>query len=255
MRSASRQVINIGGMLVFSALVLGLWHMIVALGLVNKVFVASPFDAFGVVFTKIANSQLIGSVVSTTWRMLAGWILASFIGIVLGATIGSSKLAQSLMLPTLEALRPLPASAIIPVATLLFGLTQQMSIFVVAFGSLWPVLLATIHGFRNVSPQLREVGEMLEMSGPRYFLTISLPAAALDILPGLKIGLALSLILTVVTEMQASLNGVGYDIFVAQRQFRSADLYAGLIVIGNIGFIINQLILLVERKLFAWAPK
>lgn len=243
------------GTAAFTAVVLLAWQLAVQFGLVNRLFVATPIAAFGVVVDRLADGQLLASVFSTAGRMIAGWLLASAVGMVLGALIGSSRLAQDLLMPTLEALRPLPASAIIPVAILLLGLNNAMSVAVIAFGSLWPVLLATIHGFRSVPSQLREVGDMLEMGRVRYFCTIALPSASLDILPGLKIGLALALILTVVTEMQASLGGVGFDILMAQRSYRSADLYAGLMVIGTMGLAINQVLLLVEQRLFSWTSR
>ena len=109
----------------------------------------------------------------------------------------------------------------IPVAILFFGLTTKMSTFVIAFGSLWPVLLSAIHGFVKVPRELREVASTLEMSKLRYILTIATPSASVDIMAGLRISLSLALILTVVTEMQASLPGLGYEIFLAQRTFRT----------------------------------
>lgn len=248
----SERLVRILMMLAFTGLVLVVWHLIVRLGFVNRTFVADPGDALAVIARQIASGDLFESVSATMTRMLSGWLLASLLGILMGALIGSSRLSQQIFAPILEALRPLPASAIIPVAILLFGLNNTMSVIVIAFGSLWPALLATIHGFEAVPPQLREVGRMLQMSRLRYFFTISLPSALVDIIPGLRIGLALSLILTVVTEMQASLRGVGYDIFMAQRLYRSADLYAGLIVIGAMGFFINQILLVSERHLLPW---
>ena len=249
----TERMIRLLGTLAFTTVVVLLWYLVVKLGFVSKSFLADPVSTFNVLMRRLMNGTLIGSVASTAARMAAGWLAASLVGFLLGAWIGSSKLAQDLLMPTLEALRPLPASAAIPVAILLLGLTNAMSVAVIAFGSLWPVLLATIHGFRNVPVQLKEVGRMLEMSRLRYFFTISLPSASLDILPGIRIGLALSLILTVVTEMQASLGGVGHDIFMAQRSYRSADLYASLVVIGLIGLTLNSALLFVERRLFAWA--
>jgi sulfonate transport system permease protein len=135
---------------------------------------------------------------------------------------------------------------------LFFGLSAAMSTFVIAFGSLWPILLAAIHGFVKVPRELREVAATLEMSKARYILTIAIPSASVDIMAGLRISLALALILTVVTEMQASLAGLGYEIFLAQRSFRTADLYAGLMTIGAFGFLINQLLLFAERRLMRW---
>ncbi len=160
--------------------------------------------------------------------------------------------AHQYLSPTLEFFRPLPASAVIPVAILFFGLTTGMSTFVIAFGSLWPVLLAAIHGFVKVPRELREVAATLEMSKLRYILTIATPSASVDIMAGLRISLALALILTIVTEMQASLPGLGYEIFYAQRTFRSADLYAGLMTLGIFGFLINQALLMAECRLMHW---
>ena len=171
---------------------------------------------------------------------------------MLGAAIGNSQVAHQFLSPTLEFFRPLPASAVIPVAVLFFGLTTTMSTFVIAFGSLWPVLLAAIHGYANVPRELREVAATLEMSRLRYILVIATPSASVDIMAGLRISLALALILTVVTEMQASLPGLGYEIFLAQRTFRSADLYAGLMTLGIFGFLISQALLLAERRLMRW---
>ncbi|HEV2570212.1 MAG TPA: ABC transporter permease [Beijerinckiaceae bacterium] len=242
-------------MLAFTGLMLAIWHLAVRFEIVNRTFVADLADAITVILRQIGSGALLESVLATITRMASGWLLASLLGILIGAVIGSSRLAQQALMPVLEAMRPLPASAVIPVAILLIGLNDTMSIVIIAFGSLWPALLATIHGFRSVPPQLREVGTMLEMGRLRYFLTISLPSALVDIIPGLRIGLALSLILTVVTEMQALLRGVGYDIFMAQRLYRSADLYAGLIVIGMIGFFINQLLLISERRLLPWTTR
>lgn len=239
--------------LAFTLLVLAVWQLLVTFGLVNRIFVAGPIDAAAVIIRRFGNGELLSSIGTTTWRMLAGWLLACAIGIPLGAIIGTSKLAHRLLTPTLEAFRPLPASAIIPVAILILGLSDKMAVAVIAFGSLWPILLSTIHGFRTISREMREVGDILEMSGTRYFFIIALPAASVDILAGMRISLALSLILAIVTEMQASLTGLGYDIFIAQRMFRSPDIYAGLIVIGLIGLCINQVLITFENRFMKWA--
>lgn len=246
---------TIAASLAFTGLVLFAWYLLVHFRLVNPVFVADPLKAAQVLFDNAVSGALWESVGSTARRMILGWATASVVGIMLGALIGSSRLAQDLLLPTLEVFRPLPASAAIPVAILMLGLTDTMAVAVIAFGALWPVLLSTIHGFRNVPRELREVGSMLEMNPVKYFFGISLPSASLDIMPGVRISLAISLILAVVTEMQASLAGVGYDIFIAQRTYRTAELYAGLLVTGLIGLTINQMLLIAERRIFAWNEK
>ncbi len=237
---------------VFTILALALWQAAVQFGLVNRLFVAAPIQAFGVVLDRAEDGSLWTTIAATAQRMFTGWAVAIAAAMALGIAVGNSETANQYLSPTLEFFRPLPASAVIPVAVLFFGLSASMSTFVIAFGSLWPILLAAIHGFVKVPRELREVAATLEMSKARYILTIAIPSASVDIMAGLRISLALALILTVVTEMQASLQGLGYEIFLAQRTFRTADLYAGLMTIGAFGYLINQLLLLGERRLMRW---
>jgi sulfonate transport system permease protein len=236
----------------FTLLVVALWQAAVHLGLVSRLFVAAPSQAFSVMVERAEAGSLWSTIGDTARRLVAGWIAAVLVAMLLGTAIGNSRVAHEVLGPTLEFFRPLPASAVIPVAMLFFGLTTSMSTFVIAFGSIWPILLAAIHGFVKVPRELREVASTLEMSRLRYILTIATPSASVDIMAGLRISLALALILTVVTEMQASLPGLGYEIFMAQRTFRTADLYAGLMTLGIFGFLINQALLLAERRLMRW---
>ncbi len=239
----------------FTFAVLLVWEMTARSGAVGRVFLPHASDTFAVIWGDLTSGSLWSSIISTTWRMLLGWLLAAGLGIGLGALIGMSRFAQNLLMPTLEAFRPLPASAAIPVAILIFGLNDGMAVAVVAFGAIWPILLGSIEGFRNIPRELHEVGAMYQMSTARFLTRIALPSASLDIMSGLRIALALALILAVVTEMQASLPGVGYDIFIAQRTFRSADLYANLIVIGLIGLAVSQCLVWIERRLFRWRAR
>ena len=97
-------------------------------------------------------------------HMIGGWLVASIFGVALGALVGSSRAAREYVAPTLEFLRPLPASAVIPVAIAMFGLTPQMALGVIGFGSIWPALLAAVHGFAAVEPRLLEVERALGLS-------------------------------------------------------------------------------------------
>jgi sulfonate transport system permease protein len=236
----------------FTILILALWQAAVQMGVVNRLFVAAPTQAFNVIVERAEDGSLWTTIAATGQRMFTGWAAAIAVAMALGIAVGNSETAHQYLSPMLEFFRPLPASAVIPVAVLFFGLSSAMSTFVIAFGSLWPILLAAIHGFMKVPRELREVAATLEMSKARYILTIAIPSASVDIMAGLRISLALALILTVVTEMQASLAGLGYEIFLAQRSFRTADLYAGLMTIGAFGFLINQLLLFAERRLMRW---
>jgi ABC-type nitrate/sulfonate/bicarbonate transport system permease component len=184
--------------------------------------------------------------------MIYGWLLASLVGIVIGAMIGVSARARAYVEPTLEFLRPLPASAMMPVAIALLGLTDLMVLAVIAFGALWPMLLATVHGFAAVEPRLYQVSRALALSRTEVIWKIALPSAMPDILSGMRVGLTIALILAVVGEMLASRPGLGQAILLAARSFQAADLYAGVILLGLIGYVSGTALSLIERRLLRW---
>lgn len=233
------------------ALVVG-WQIAADARVLSPVFFPAPSRALGVLIERIGDGSIWPPIVATLWRMLVGWLLAGLAGVALGAAIGSSPAARAYLGPTLEFFRPLPASAIIPVAVLFLGLTDKMSLAVIAFGAVWPVLLGSVYGFSTVKPRLGEVSAVLEMSRSEYFRHIALPSALPDIISGARISLAIALILSVVVEMQASLPGLGQNIMQAQRSFRSADLYAGLAVLGAVGFGVSAGLRVLESRLLRW---
>jgi len=134
----------------------------------------------------------------------------------------------------------------------LFGLSPAMVLFVIAFGAIWPVLLATIHGFASVEPRLEEVARVLGLSRSAFIIKIGLPNAMIDAFAGMRLSLTVSLILAVVGEMLASQEGLGTAILQAARSFRAADLFAGILLLGVIGFLSNFLLYLLERRLLRW---
>lgn len=140
----------------------------------------------------------------------------------------------------------------IPVAIAFFGLSQTMVLGVIAFGTLWPMLLATVQGFAAVEPRLLEVGRMLRFNRFEVIAKFALPNALPDILAGMRLGLTVALILSVVGEMLAGQQGLGLRILLAARAFRSPDLFAGVILLGIIGFASNLLLALAEKRLLRW---
>ena len=240
-----------GSVLVTCALVYA-WQQIADARLVSPVFLPSPVRTWQALMSGFERGELIGKMLSTVERMLYGWALASIIGVGVGALIGTSRWAQIYIAPTLELMRPLPASAIVPVAIAFLGLTDTMVLAVIAFGALWPMLLSTVHGFAAVEPRLYEVSATLGLSRIAIIRKIALPSALPDIIASMRIGLTVSLILSVVGEMLASCDGLGQIIVAAARNFRSHELFAGIILLGFIGLISNYVLTGLERYLLRW---
>lgn len=240
-----------GSVGVTALIVLG-WQMIANYGGIPPVFLPGPDRAWRALVNGFTNGDLARLSLATIERMVYGWVLASVAGIILGAVIGSSKVAREYVAPMLEMVRPVPVSAFMPVAIAFLGLTGTMVTVVIAIGSIWPVLLATIHGVSSVEPRLVEVSKSLRMGRLETLWKITLPNSQPDILAGMRIGLTVSLILAVIGEMLASENGLGWHVLVAARAFRSADLFAGVILLGLIGLVSNVVLQEIERYMLRW---
>jgi ABC-type nitrate/sulfonate/bicarbonate transport system permease component len=238
--------------LLFAAGVIWAWQLLADARVISPVFFPSPTRTFAALSAMEARGDLWKPMAATALRMFYGWVLASLAGVLLGAAIARSGPVRAYLEPLLEFLRPLPASAIIPPAILFLGLTSKMAVAVISFGALWPVLLGAYHGFRSVDPQLLEMATALRMGAGAFLWKVALPSALPDIFSGVRVSLAIALILAVVTEMQSAQSGLGFNILMAQRSFRSPELYAGIVVLGVLGLLTNQALVLGERRLLRW---
>jgi sulfonate transport system permease protein len=242
---------TLGGIAVVLAL-LGLWSLVTAFGLVSPVFLPPVGDILRALVDLAEDGSLARAVIGTGGRMLLGFGLASLVGCGLGLFTGLSLRARAYVEPSLEFLRPLPASAIIPVAVMFLGLTKTMIFSVIVFGSLWPILLATIQGIRSVEPRLFEMARTMELSHRTVIVSIVLPGALPDIFAGLRLAMTVSLILAVVTEMMSGESGLGATILQAARSFRSPELFAGVFMLGAIGFCTSTAMEVAQRYLLRW---
>lgn len=231
---------------------IGTWAIVTHAGWVPPFYAPTPDAAWRALARGYAQGdwwQLTGQ---TVWRTLQGWLIASVLGIAIGALVGSSTRLAAWLQPTLEMLRPLPAPALMPLAVALWGLTPAMVLAVVVAGSLWPALLATAQGCAGIDPRLRDLGRLLHLNPAAYFWKVAMPAALPDVLAGLRVGLTLALVIATVGEMLASMPGIGHALLLAARSFQAPELFAGMAVLGMLGFAGNALLLAVERRALRW---
>jgi ABC-type nitrate/sulfonate/bicarbonate transport system permease component len=236
---------------VAAAIVL-IWKLVSDFRLVSPIFLPPPERAWAALVFNVQRGGLLTYVLLTVKHMVLAWLLASLAGIAIGAAIGISATARRYLAPTLEFFRPLPASTLFPVAIALFGLTEGMLLSVIAFGALWPTLLATVNGFAHVKPRLQEVARLLGLSRMQFVLRIALPNAMPEVLAGMRLSLTIALILSVTGEMVSGSDGLGRWILLQARGFRSADVFAGVLLFGVIGYVSAQAISLAESRLLRW---
>jgi len=145
-----------------------IWQLVADFRLVSPAFLPSPLRTWASLVRGFGSGDLATKFGGTCEHMFFGWLAASVVGVALGAAIGSSDRMRTYVAPSLDFIRPLPVSALIPVAIALFGLTKGMALAVIAFGSIWPMLLATVHGFAAVEPRFVRVIAMSRHESPAY---------------------------------------------------------------------------------------
>jgi ABC-type nitrate/sulfonate/bicarbonate transport system permease component len=185
-------------------------------------------------------------------RMGAGYGIAIVVGISLGMLLGLVPLFARALGPPLEFLRAVPPPVLIPVAILALGIGNSMKVFVIVVGCIWPILLNTIDGVRGVDPTMLEMSRSYGLTPARQWSRVLFPAALPQIFSGLRAALSIALILMVISEMIASTNGIGYFVLDAQRTFAIPEMWSGIILLGVLGYTLNALLMLVERRVLRW---
>jgi ABC-type nitrate/sulfonate/bicarbonate transport system permease component len=196
------------------------------------------------------TTQFVPSIV----RLLAGWLIAAVVGIGLGSLIGLSARLHDYVDPIVQFLRAIPPPALLPLFLVLFGIGDALKVTLIGFGVVWPILLNTVDGVQSVDPQHRDTARVYRLRRTDAFLSAILPSAAPKIFAGLRISLAIAVILMVISEMVATTNGVGFTIVQAQRSFRMLDMWAGILVLGIVGYTLNALLSATESRALRGHP-
>lgn len=181
-----------------------------------------------------------------------GYLIAGALGIVLGTVLGRIALLADVLHPLLELLRALPGVALVPVALLLLGPTDVMRVALIAFGSMWVVLLNTLDAVRGMDPILDDVSRVFRL-GRRFRITnVVVPAASPQIITGLRNALSIALVIMIVSEFLASSRGIGFAILEYQRSYQIVRMWAAMIVLAAIGYLINLGFAQLERRILHW---
>ena len=189
---------------------------------------------------------------STLWRMATGFAIGSAAGVLLGIAMATFPLVNAALRSLVELLRPIPMPAIVPPLILLLGIDHAMKIFAVSLACFFPVLVNTVGGVRAVDPTALDVARTLQVGRLRTLMQVVLPASLPFILAGLRTSLALALIISVVAEMIAGSEGIGYYIMTMQYAMRPSDMYAAIFLLAALGYVLNLALLAIEHRVLHW---
>ncbi len=135
---------------------------------------------------------------------------------------------------------------------MVIGVGNSMKVLIIAFVCLWPVLLNTIDGITGIDPTLNDTARVYGVRGLTRLRLVVLPAAGPQIFAGMRTSLSLAVILMVISEMVASTNGIGFFVLQSQRSFAIPEMWSGILLLGILGYVLNVIFILVERRVLAW---
>jgi nitrate/nitrite transport system permease protein len=175
-------------------------------------------------------------------RVAIGFTLASVVGIGLGILMGTSRFMHEALDPIFQVLRTVPPLAWLPLSLAAFQQTQPSAIFVIFITAVWPIIINTAEGVRQIPQDYNNVAKVLRLSKPEYFLTILIPATVPYIFTGLRIGIGLSWLAIVAAEMLTGGVGIGFFIWDAWNSSRISDIIVALLYIGIVGFLLDRFV-------------
>ncbi|MGO9701967.1 MAG: ABC transporter permease [Xanthobacteraceae bacterium] len=229
-----------------------LWEAAAATGRMPSLSFPRMSEILAAWWRLIISGELPRELADSLWRMFAGYFIGVLLGVLLGLLMGYFRFFYNLLEPITEVLRPIPSPAYLPIVILFLGIDDEMKIFMIAFASLFPVLINTYSGVRSVDPIQLQTARTFGVTGGKLIWQIVLPAASPYIFTGMRVSLAVALIVMVISEMVAASSGIGYFILSAQRGFQIREMFAGVLTLAVVGYLLNRLFVAIENHVLAW---
>jgi len=231
---------------------LTLWELCARFDVIDTRFFPAPSAVLSTAVEMLQSGELVTHTAASMQRLAYGTILGGVPALVLGVAMGLNRTIRALFDPLIAATYPVPKSAILPLALLIFGLGEASKVFMVAIGVFFPVVINATTGVLEINKIYLDVGRNYRANRWNTFWTIALPGALPVIMTGFKLGIGIGLVLIAVAEMVAAKSGLGYLIWSAWSTFAVEQMYVGLFVIALIGFLITLVLNELERVIIPW---
>lgn len=234
--------------------VLVLLELIVRAGLIPSRYFPPMTDTASALGSQLGQAAYWSAVAHTLEGWAIGLAIAIVIAVPAGLALGFNDVLFHAARPLVELLRPVPSVALIPLAILVYGTGLTSTLFLVVFASVWPLLIQTLYGARDLDPVQRETARSFRIPRRDRMLRVTLMGAVPYIATGLRIASATALILAVTAELIIGSAGLGRAINVARQGGAVADMYALIVTTGLLGWALNSLFGLGERRVLRWHP-
>jgi len=195
----------------------------------------------------------VGNILPSLARLGAGFAIGVVLGVALGVAIGRSPWTYDVLDPVLQFFRAVPPPTLVPVFVVLLSIGPSMQIASIVFSVLWPVLLNTADGARTVEPLQLETARAFRLTAAERLGFVILPATLPKLFAGLRLALSLALILMVFSELQpGAADGIGFRLQEATTRFDYETVWAAIVLLGVLGYLLNAALQAVERRVLSW---
>lgn len=232
------------------------WDLAVRLGFVKAILLPPPLDALGALITGLAGGPLLQDFGMTVWRTVQAFLFAAIVGMPLGVLLGSSEKAYRSVEFLIDFFRSTPSSALIPLFLMIFGVSEINKVAIAAFGALLIVVFNSAYGVINARKQRVMAAKVMGASRWRVFKDVLIWESLQPSFVGLRSAVSMALVIVIVAEMFIGADsGLGNRIINSQQVMNVRDMYASILAAGALGYALNILFLMLEKRIVHWSGR
>jgi sulfonate transport system permease protein len=232
------------------------WDLVVRAGWIKVILLPTPSATLGALFTGLAGGALLLDFGVTVLRTLEAFVIAALVGVPLGVLLGSNERAYRSVEFLIDFFRSTPSSALIPLFLLIFGVSDINKVAIAAFGALLIVVFNSAYGVINARKQRVMAARVMGATRWQVFKDVLIWESLQPTFVGLRSAVSMALVIVIVAEMFiGSDNGLGHRIIDAQQVLNVKSMYAAILAAGALGYALNVLFLVAERKIVHWSGR
>src|SRR5258706_6310212 len=232
------------------------WDLVVRAGWIKAILLPRPLDTLATLIVGLAGGPLLMDFAVTVMRTLEAFLIAAVIGVPMGIALGSNERAYRSVEFLIDFFRSTPSSALIPLFLLIFGVSDVNKVAIAAFGALLIVLFTSAYGVMNARKQRVMAAKVMGATRWQIFKDVLIWESLQPTFVGLRSAVSMALVIVIVAEMFiGSDNGLGHRIIDAQQVLNVKSMYAAILAAGALGYALNVLFLVAEKRIVHWSGK
>jgi NitT/TauT family transport system permease protein len=233
-----------------------IWDLVVRLGFIKPILLPPPIDALGALIGGLAGGPLMMDFLVTVWRTVQAFLIAAIVGMPLGVLLGSNEKAYRSVEFLIDFFRSTPSSALIPLFLMIFGVSDINKVAIAAFGALLIVVFNSAYGVINARKQRVMAAKVMGATRWQVFKDVLIWESLQPSFVGLRSAVSMALVIVIVAEMFIGADsGLGNRIINSQQVMNVKDMYASILAAGALGYALNVLFLMVERRIVHWSGR